>query len=82
MKRRKELKMKPAAVIHKLSPRNFKTGSYTRSPNVRGLAAVSRDLAIVHGRGISIYIYIMLYNMEYEICTIRYMLYVIQYNIS
>ena len=57
MKRRNELKMKPAAVIHMLSPRNFKIGSYTRSPNVGGLAAVSRHLAVVHG-GVSIYIYI------------------------
>ena len=49
VKRRNELKMKPAAVIHMLSPPNFKIGSYTRSPHVGGLAAVSRHLAVVHG---------------------------------
>ena len=56
MKRRNELKMKPAAVIHiyhMLSPRNFKIGSYTRSPHVGGLAAVSRHLAVVHGGGLA-----------------------------
>ena len=51
MKRRNELKMKPAAVIHMLSPRNFKIESYTSSPHVGGLAAVSRHLAVVHGGG-------------------------------
>ena len=51
MKRRNELNMKPAAVIHMLSPRNFKIGSYTRSPHVGGLATVSRH-------PIYIYIYI------------------------
>ena len=61
MKRRNELKMKPAAVIHMLSPRNFKIGSYTRSPHVGGLAAVSRHLAVVHGGGVSIYIYMYIY---------------------
>ena len=62
VKRRNELKMKPAAVIHMLSPRNFKIGSYTRSPHVGGLAAVSRHLAVVHrgGGGLHIYIYICL----------------------
>ena len=34
VKRRNELKMKPAAVIHMLSLRNFKIGSYTRSPYI------------------------------------------------
>ena len=59
MKRRNELNMKPAAVIHMLSPRNFKIGSYTRSPHVGGLATVSRHPAVVHaGGGVSIYIYI------------------------
>ena len=58
MKRRNELNMKPAAVIHMLSPRNFKIGSYTRSPHVGGLATVSRHPAVVHaGGGFSIYIY-------------------------
>ena len=58
MKRRNELNMKPAAVIHMLSPRNFKIGSYTRSPHVGGLATVSRHPAVVHaGGGVSIYIY-------------------------
>ena len=46
----KDMKMKPAAVIHMLSSRNFKIRSY-RSPNVGGLAAVSRHLAVVHGGG-------------------------------
>ena len=58
MKRRNELNMKPAAVIHMLSPRNFKIGSYTRSPHVGGLATVSRHPAVVHAGGGSIYIYI------------------------
>ena len=59
MKRRNELNMKPAAVIHMLSPLNFKIGSYTRSPHVGGLATVSRHPAVVHsGGGVSIYIYI------------------------
>ena len=58
MKRRNELKMKPTAGIHMLSPRNFKVGSYTRSPHVGGLAAVSRHLAIVHGGGLA-YIHII-----------------------
>ena len=63
MKRRNELNMKPAAVIHMLSPRNFKIGSYTRSPHVGGLATVSRHPAVVHaGGGVSIYIY-MYINM-------------------
>ena len=51
MKGRKEMRMKAAAVIHMLSPRNFKTGSYTRSVNVGGLVAVSRHSAVVHGGG-------------------------------
>ena len=51
MKRRNELNMKPAAVIHMLSPRNFKIGSYTRSPHVGGLATVSRHPAVVHAGG-------------------------------
>ena len=67
MKRRNELKMKPAAVIHMLSPRNFKIGSYTRSPHVGGLAAVSRHLAVVHGRGGAPYIYIYVYIYIYII---------------
>ena len=55
MKRRYELNMKPAAVIHMLSPRNFKIGSYTRR-----LATVSRHPAVVHAGGLAyIYIYIM-----------------------
>ena len=56
--------MKAAAVIRMLSPRNFKTGSYTRSLNVGGLVAVSRHPAVVHGGGpggVSIYIYIYIY---------------------
>ena len=66
MKRRNELNMKPAAVIHMLSPRNFKIGSYTRSPHVGGLATVSRHPAVVHaGGGLAIaYIYIyILYSV-------------------
>ena len=51
MKRRNELNMKPAAVIHMLSPRNFNFGSYTRSPHVGGLATVSRHPAVVHAGG-------------------------------
>ena len=62
MKRRNELKMKPAAVIHMLSPRNFKIGPYTRSPHVGGLAAVSRHLAVVHGGGGVAYIYIYIHT--------------------
>ena len=60
MKRHNELNMKPTAVIHMLSPRNFKIGSYTRSPHVGGLATVSRHPAVVHagGGGLAIYIYI------------------------
>ena len=62
MKRRNELNMKPAAVIHMLSPRNFKIGSYTRSPHVGGLATVSRHPAVVHwGGGVSIYVYACMY---------------------
>ena len=62
MNRRNELNMKPAAVIHMLSPRNFKFGSYTRSPHVGGLATVSRHPAVVHaGGGVSIYIYVCVY---------------------
>ena len=46
--------MKAAAVIHMLSPRNFKTGSYTRR---------SRHLAVVHGGGLAyIYIYFFFFN--------------------
>ena len=64
MKRRNELNMKPAAVIHMLSPRNFKIGSYTRSPHVGGLATVSRHPAVVHaggGGGLAyIYIYMLM----------------------
>ena len=68
MKRRNELNMKPAAVIHMLSPRNFKIGSYTRSPHVGGLATVSRHPAVVHagGGGLAIayiYIYIHIYTV-------------------
>ena len=51
VKRRNELNMKPAAVIHMLSPRNFKNGSYTRSPHVGGLATVSRHPTVVHAGG-------------------------------
>ena len=70
MKRRNELNMKPAAVIHMLSPRNFKIGSYTRSPHVGGLATVSRHPAVVHaGGGVSYmvtpYIYIYVYTNIY-----------------
>ena len=78
MKRRNELNMKPAAVIHMLSPRNFKIGSYTRSPHVGGLATVSRHPAVVHAGGgvsymvtpyiymcIQIYIYIYIYIYTY-----------------
>ena len=62
MKRRNELNMKPAAVIHMLSPRNFNIGSYTRSPHVGGLATVSRHPAVVHaGGGGLAYIYIYTY---------------------
>ena len=65
MKRRNELNMKPAAVIHMLSPRNLKIGSYTRSPHVGGLATVSRHPAVVHaggGGGVAYtYIYILLH---------------------
>ena len=61
MKRRNELNMKPAAVIHMLSPRNFKIGSYTRSPHVGGLATVSRHPAVVHAGGVSIYISIYIH---------------------
>ena len=62
MKRRNELNMKPAAVIHMLSRRNFKIGSYTRSPHVGGLATVSRHPTVVHaGGGVSIYIYMYTY---------------------
>ena len=61
MKRRNELNMKPVAVIHMLSPRNFKIGSYTRSPHVGGLATVSRHPAVVHAGGVSIYIYIYIF---------------------
>ena len=69
MKRRNKLKMKPAAVIHMLSPRNFKIGSYTRSPHVGGLAKVSRHLALVHGGGVAyIYIYLFIYLYIYT-CT-------------
>ena len=57
MKRRNELNMKPAAVIHMLSPRNFNVGSYTRSSHVGGLATVSRHPAVVHAGGLA-YIYI------------------------
>ena len=78
MKRRNELNMKPAAVIHMLSPRNFKIGSYTRSPHVGGLATVSRHPAVVHAGGglayiyicdvryIYIYMYIYVYTLERE----------------
>ena len=59
MKRRNELNMKPVVVIHMLSPRNFKIGSYTRSPHVGGLATVSRHPAVVHAGGISIRIYLI-----------------------
>ena len=62
MKRRNELNMKPAAVIHVLSPRNFKIGSYTRSPHVGGLATVSRHPAVVHAGGGLAYIYIYIYT--------------------
>ena len=65
MKRRNELNMKPAAVIHMLSPRNFKIGSYTRSPHVGGLATVSRHPAAVHAGGGLAYIYIYTYVYIY-----------------
>ena len=70
MKRRNELNMKPAAVIHMLSPRNLKIGSYTRSPHVGGLATVSRHPAVVHagGGGVAytyIYIYVYIYMYIY-----------------
>ena len=59
VKARKELRMKAAAVIPMLSLRNFKTESYTRSPNVGGLVAVSRHVAVVlRGGGVSMHIYI------------------------
>ena len=64
MKGRKEMRMKAAAVIHMLSPRNSKTGSYTRSPNVGGLVAVSRHPAVVHGGGGLAYIYIYMYKVS------------------
>ena len=48
MKGRKEMRMKAAAVIHMLSPRNLKIGSYTRHLNVERLVAVSRHPAIVY----------------------------------
>ena len=58
-----------------LSPRNFKFGSYTRSPHVGGLAAVSRHLAVVHGGGLAlVYIYIYIY-----ICTVCIFIYVYIY---
>ena len=66
MKGRKDMRMKATAVIHMLSPRNFKTGSYTRSLNVGGLVAVSRHLAVVHGV-VSIYIYIYISVCVYMI---------------
>ena len=67
MKRRNELNMKPAAVIHMLSPRNFKIGSYTRSPHVGGLATVSRHPAVVHAGGGLAYIYMYTHaNLLYE----------------
>ena len=53
-----ELKMKPAAVTYALSS-ELQIGSYTRSPNAGGLAAVSLHLALVLG-GVSIYIYMCL----------------------
>ena len=66
MKGRKELRMKAAAVIHMLPPRNFKTGSYTRSLIVGGLVAVSRHPAVVHGGGLAyIYMYIRIYIYIY-----------------
>ena len=68
MKRRNELNMKPAAVIHMLSPRNFKIGSYTRSPHVGGLATVSRHPAVVHAGGVSIYIYVYVYVYGHDTC--------------
>ena len=73
VKRRNELNMKPAAVIHMLSPRNFKIGSYTRSPHVGGLATVSRHPVVVHaGRGEGLaYIYICniyIYTPHIHIC--------------
>ena len=58
VKGRNELRMKAAAVIHMLSLRNFKTESYTRSPNVEGLVAVSRHFAVVHGGVAHIHIHI------------------------
>ena len=70
MKRRNELNMKPAAVIHMLSPRNFKIGSYTRSPHVGGLATVSRHPAVVHaGGGVS---YMVTPPMNYYIYMYMY----------
>ena len=80
MKRRNELNMKPAAVIHMLSPRNFKIGSYTRSPHVGGLATVSRHPAVVHaGGGVSIYIYVCIQShagIYVCICTCRHISYI------
>ena len=68
MKRRNELNMKPAAVIHMHSSPNFKIGSYTGSPHVGGLATVSRHPAVVHaGGGVSIYIYIYICANKYGI---------------
>ena len=65
VKRRNELNMKPAAVTHVLSPRNFNFGSYTRSPHVGGLT-VSRHPAVVHaGGGVSIYIHFFIYICIY-----------------
>ena len=64
MKRRNELNMKPAAVIHMLSPRNFNIGSYTRSPHVGGLATVSRHPAVVHAGGGLAYIYLYIYTLH------------------
>ena len=64
MKRRNELNMKPAGVIHMLSPRNFKIGSYTRSPHIGGLATVSRHPAVVHAGGGVAYIYIYVHTCK------------------
>ena len=82
MKRRNELNMKPAAVIHMLSPRNFKIGSYTRSPHVGGSATVSRHPAVVHaGGGVAytyIYIYAYIFSFSYAhvcICIYRQSIY-------
>ena len=57
VKRRNELNMKPAAVIHMLSPRNW---IIHQKPTRRRLATVSRHPAVVQGGGgVSMHIYIL-----------------------